>query len=51
MELIMSILHSEFQSMCLIRSEMNDAAERALKNCNSIAQLRDDNHYGDCQRH
>ena len=39
-ERIMSILTLGFQSIGLMRSQMSDKAERALKNCNSIAQLR-----------
>lgn len=40
MEHIMSILNLGFQSIGLMRSQMKDEAEHALKNCNSIAQLR-----------
>lgn len=35
-ERIMSILNLRFQSIGLMRSEMTDAAERALRNCKSI---------------
>ena len=42
MERMMSIpnLHVGFQSIGLVRSEMSEPAEAALKNCNSIALLR-----------
>ena len=40
MERIMSILNLGFQSIGLMRSQMKDEAKHALKNCNSIAQLR-----------
>ena len=42
MERMMSIpnLHVGFQSVGLVRSEMSEPAEAALKNCNSIALLR-----------
>ena len=36
----MSILNLGFQSIGLMRSEMSEPAEAALKNCNSIALLR-----------
>lgn len=39
-EHIMSILNLGFQSIGLMRSQMRDEAEHALKNCNSIARLR-----------
>ena len=39
-EHIMSILNLGFQSVGLMRSQMSDEAERALKNCNSVAKLR-----------
>ena len=39
-ECIMSILNLGFQSIGLMRSQMRDEAECALKNCNSFAQLR-----------
>ena len=40
MEHIMSILNLGFQSISLMRSQMRDEAVHALKNCNSITQLR-----------
>ena len=39
-ERMMSILNLGFQSIGLMRGEMSEAAEAALKNCNSIALLR-----------
>ena len=39
-ERMMSILNLGFQSIGLMRSEMSETAEAALKNCNSVALLR-----------
>ena len=39
-ERIMLIIHLGLQSVGLMRSQMSDETERALKHCNSIAQLR-----------
>ena len=39
-ECIMSIINLRFQSVGLMRGQMVDEAERPLKHCNSIAQLR-----------
>ena len=39
-ERMMSILNLGFQSIGLMRSEMSEPAEAALKNCNSLALLR-----------
>ena len=40
MEHIMPILNLGFQSFGLMRSQMRDETEQALKNCDSITQLR-----------
>ena len=40
MERMMSILNLGFQSIGLMRSEMGEPAEAALKNCNSISLFR-----------
>lgn len=39
-ERMMSIVNLGLQSIGLMRKEMNSAAEKALKNCNSLKQLR-----------
>ena len=39
-ECMMSILILGFQSIGLMQSPMSEKAEAALKNCNSVAQLR-----------
>ena len=43
----MSIINLGFQNVGLMRSQMSDEAERTLKHCNSIAQLRSS---GECYK-
>ena len=40
MERIMSVVNLGLQSVGLMRKEMNSDAEKALKNCNSLKQIR-----------